>query len=55
MAVNLGNLRGSLTAPIGRVQRSLDAWTLQEQAGHTLESMLGSEVEERWHVCIAAL
>lgn len=46
MAVTLGNLCGSLTVPIGCVQCSLSAWTLQEQAGHTLESILGSKVEE---------
>lgn len=46
MSVTLGNLSGSLSVSIGRVQCSLSTWTLQEQTGNTFESILGSKVEE---------
>lgn len=46
VSVTLGNLSGSLSVAIGCVQRSLSTWTLQEQARDTLESILGSEVEQ---------
>lgn len=55
MAVTLGNLGGSLSVAIGCVQRSLSTWTLQEQAGDTFESILGSKVEEWWYICMVEL
>lgn len=55
MTVTLGNLSGSLSMAIGCVQRSLSAWTLQEQAGDALESILGSKVKECWYICTVEL
>lgn len=46
VAVTLCNLGGRVSVAIGRVQSLLSTWTLQEQAGDTFESKLGSEVEE---------
>lgn len=55
MALTLCDLGGRLSVPIGCVQRSLNTWTLQQEAGDAPESILGSKVEERWSVCASEL
>lgn len=55
VAVTLGNLSGSVSVTIGCVQRSLSTWTLQEQAGDTFESKLGSKVEEWRYIFMVEL
>lgn len=55
VAVALGDLNRGLSVAIGCAQRPLGAWTMQEQAGDAPESVPGSEVEERWRVCMVEL